>query len=62
MVSQNDFFHGFGGPKHGKNTKNGCFWTKNNIQNAVGGGMHAWKNFILEIRLVRYLEVPFAKS
>ncbi len=24
-------------------------------------GMHAWKNFILEIGLVRYLEDPFAK-
>ena len=37
MMSQNNFFHGFGGPQHGKNDKNACFWAKNNIQNAVGG-------------------------
>ena len=61
MMSQNNFFHGFGGPQHAKKAENACFWAKNNIQNAVGG-MHAWKIFILEIRLVRYLEDPFAKS
>ncbi len=37
MMAWSDFFHGFGGPQHGKNAKNTCFWAKNNIQNAVGG-------------------------
>ena len=62
MMSRSDFFHGFGGPQHGKNAKNTCFWAKNNIQNAVGGGMRAPIFFLFKIRLVRYLEDPFAKS
>ena len=37
IMPRSDFFHGFGGPQHAKNAKNGCFWAKNNIQNVVEG-------------------------